>query len=324
MHKMWEMKNIFFLLLTIGVFFSCKDPVMQKKISKQERVRMFQEKYRVKPDFSFQGKQNKLLFLKKDDGTLYNTTRVIVLEKKGTTWAETRNKEITEGYSTDSLSLVSLDKKEFIYFEEDQGGGSMGDHAIEFVLYDCESDKKYSIEYYEYPEGGTQVTRYTKSQNMANHKKISDYLENRIRKSAGIYSPDARERLIREFKKVNKSQLLQLEKSEFKNKPIQLKRITTKEVIFKIPLVDNQGNDEASIAGSAENRDFVVVSWFKGPVLAYNKSSGEYFCVYIPPLMDEYISYLKFDKTGNLLLIFEEGGNPFFSVNLSRSVITPK
>jgi hypothetical protein len=181
------MKNFFFLLIIVGAAFSCNSPVVPKKISQRERVRIFQEKYKFKPDFSFQGKQNQLLFLKKDDeGILYNTTRVIVLEKNGTTWAETRNQEIIEGYSTDSLSLVSLDNKEFIYFEEDQGGGSMGDHAMEFVLYDCASGKKFSIEYYEYPEGGKQVTRFTKSKNLANHKKLSDYLENRIRKSARI------------------------------------------------------------------------------------------------------------------------------------------
>jgi len=315
------MKKILSLLICIVFFSACHQTDDGKKLSQKEMSRIFKDRYGSNPMYSYHGSRQKLLFLQKETmAERYHAFRAIVLERKGEQWTETANSEIEEGYSLDSLSIVTIGHKEFLYAEADQGGGSMGDHSITFMLYDVGADKTYSIEYEDFPEGGIVKTKLTKSKNLFSHLRIQRYLQHRIKNSDRIFQPDPRERLIRAFKSANKLQIQQLEDPESSEMLIRFKAVSTKEVLFIIPPDNDPESEGPSIVSTTENRDYVVVSYFKGPVLAFKKHSREYFCVYVPPLMDEYVPHLEFNQSGNLVLAGEEGGKPFCVVDLDEHI----
>jgi len=310
------MKRILFLVFTVLCFCSCCRSGEDK-----EMIRIYRQKYGSKPDYAFRMSDNKILYIKKEEGPeIYAPFQLFFLDRKGKEWISSRETEIAEGCFLDSVEMVTIDQKKFLYFEVGQLGGSMGDQAIEFALYDFKTDAKYSIEYEQYPEAGITVTQFNKSDNLQSHPLYKKYLESRIKKSARIFKPDAREKLIRAFKSANKGQITQLEDPEATQMLIRFKAVTTKEMLFKIPPEDDPESEEATIVSSADNGDYVVVSYFKGPVLAFRKSTREYFCVYVPPMMDEYIAHVEFNKAGNLVFNSEAGGKPYCLVDLYELV----
>ncbi len=178
-----------------------------------------------------------------------------------------------------------------------------------FTLSDINSSIKYFIQYDENPSAGVKYTDFSKSKNLSSNEAIENYLQGKINTSNRIHKPDKEELLIRRFIRENQNSLDEIKKASSINKPIEFKPVTTNEEIFNLEL-----------PGNLENADYIIVSRFKGPVLGFNKSTQEYFCVWKPPSMYDWIVDMEFNTDGFLILLDDDDDKPEYLIDLHNSI----
>ena len=298
-------------------------------INLNQRVKIFQKKYVSNPDTSFQLTQDKLLYLKissEDDDTFGNKElKLILLGKVGDEWGQLKYTSITKGTNSTlnsaikSIQIVPINNSVYLYFEKNISGGSLGNRSIEYTLFEINSNEKYFIEYLEIPNRQYTNTDFKKSPNLSSNDNISTYLEDKVNNSPQVYRPNEREKLVREFIIANERALESLAESNSKVNSVKFKKVTTKEKIFSTELNDSLRIINASIVSRIENKDFIVISIFKGAVVGYSKDTNEFFCVWAPESMYSWISNLRFDSVGNLILYDRRNNKPAYQVNLYTS-----
>jgi phage anti-repressor protein len=313
------MKNYLNIFLILIIICSCNEQVKKNDLSELERIQIFQNKYISTPDTSFQIDENKILFLKREvaGNTIDNIVRLIFLEKIAIDWGELENKVVSEGYhySLDSIDFIKIENQPYLYYEEYQPGGNLGNFDIEFTLYDISNSEKYFIHYTEVPQGSTYLTDFRKSQNLVGNETLMRFLEEKIGYSTRIYKPTNEDKLIRDFRIKNEKQLKEIANSFSIDKPIKFIPTTTSEIVFDINNIEPENGNKSRITNTVENDDFIVVSKFKGAVMGFNKSTKEYFCVWVPESMYDWINKMEFDLTGNLILYdrFDDKRNYLFN-----------
>lgn len=309
------MKKLIYTLIILAIFCSCNNSSFKKKIEIKEQIEIFQDKYNSTPDTSLQIDSKRLLFIKHEDindqrGEDLN--KVIILEKVGNDWGEIKDTILSIGYynTLSQFQIASIDNKEYLYYEDYMSGGSGGNSDIEFTLFDLNSNVKYYIHYNEYPYRSTWWTDFKKSRNLISHENLRSFLDEKIKNSNRIHKPDKLEILIKRFEIENEKELIEIEKPSSINKPIKLKKISTKDEIFDIKI-----KKDGSISSAIQNEDFILISQFKGSVLGYNRSTNEYFCVWVPNTYD-WVMQMEFDPTGYLVIFDHDDQKPNYLINL--------
>jgi hypothetical protein len=316
------MKKLICALIILALFNSCNDSSFKKKIDLKEQIEIFQNKYNSTPDTSLQIDSKRLLFIKHEDindqiggeiPKFDDLNKVIILERVGNDWGEIKDTILQKGYrnTLSQFQIASIDNKEYLYYEDYKPGGSMGNSGIDFTLFDLNSNVKYYIYYYEYPSKGVWWTDFTKSRNLISHENLKSFLDEKIKKSNRIHNkPNKQELLNKRFLIENEKALIEIEKPSSINKPIKLKKISTKDEIFDIKITK-----AGTIATAIQNEDFILISEFKGSVLGYNRSTNEYFCVWVPNTYD-WVRQMEFDSTGCLIIYDPNDQKPNYLINL--------
>ncbi len=294
---------IFSLLFT----FSCKD----KKLSNDEMNEIFKNQYGILPEVSFQLNPEKILFYGvtgEDEFDQHGS--LFVMEKKEDHWQETDMEELGRlafGSSIDSIQLLSLGDKSYLYFETTMAGGNMGNFDVIFGIYDPDSYEIYSIDYEYLPGGMSDDVPFTLSENLSSNPTVQSFLEEKAYSSPRIVKENEQEQLEKNFLRENEAVLKQLEKS--KNQWITLNPIKTKQSFCDLNDSDTR----------IENDSFIVTAYFKGPVVGYDKLKKEYIMIWALESHYDWMGKLSFDASGHLNMYFGASDTPSYVVDLQKS-----
>lgn len=309
------MRRLYFILIISATIYSCKNSTYNK-IDTNEQIEIFQSKYVSTPDTSFQIGNNKLLFVshkKYQEGPETDIHNIIIIEKIGNGWGEISNTTISKGYSNilSSFEMVSIKNKTYLYFEDFQDGGSSGNFDLEFCLYDIFSNVKYYIHYKEFPRGSIIDTDYKRSRNLVDNEDLKVFLDEKIKNSKRTHIPTSRENLVKQFLITNEKAILQTQNEYYIKKSVKFKIVPTKENIFDIPVSNSIQH--------IENEHFIIISLFKGPVLGFNKSTKDYFCVWAPESMYDWIERMNFFESSDFLVLYDRTDNePIYGIDLNE------
>ena len=308
------MKILFYTLAIALVLCACGSKVVKSNSCNAERTAIFFEKFAFNPDTSFQVGNDKILYLKKFDFE-EDTFKLYVFEKTEHDWQLIKDSIFLSGYEyrVDSPEISLINGQSFFYYEEYLAGGSLGNFDIEFSLYNLSTLEKYFIHYKEFPDGNKTITEFINSDNLLASKTLQNYLEAKITSSSRVYKVTAADSLINQFKEANKQALLKVENPKFLNKSLNFNYVSSKEKVFDIHNTDTT----SEIVDYSGNDRFIIISKFKGAVLGYNKSKAEYFCVWSPESLFDWIKKVQFDSKGNLILFNGEFG-PNYEVDLNK------
>lgn len=310
-----KMKRLIYILIVPIIMCSCKNST-HNKIDTKEQIEIFQNKYVSTPDTSFQIGDNQLLFVShknNKEGQATDIYNVIIIEKLGDGWGEITNTTISKGYRNilSAFKIVSIDKKTYLYFEDFQDGGSSGNFDLEFSLYDIFSNIKYYIHYAEFPNGSIIGTDYKKSINLVEFENLKIFLDEKVKNSKRTHIPTSQENSVKQFLITNEKAIVETQKKYSLEKSVKFKLVPTKENIFDV----NVSNTTFHI----ENDHFVIISLFKGPVLGFNKLTKDYFCVWAPENMYNWIEQMKFLVDKDVLILFDKtDNNPIYGIDLNE------
>ncbi|NDW10547.1 hypothetical protein [Dysgonomonas sp. 520] len=191
------MNSVIKLSLCIGIAllaFACKDKKTET-IPVNERNEIFNNLFSEVPDTSFQIGENKLLFIKTTEKDLETDSKLFIVEKEKNEWKCTREKMLYEGVmfsSIDSLRITTIGDSSYLYYEYYQQGGSMGNHNVDFVLYNYDNDQLYTLFYEFYPQNqGDVFPQFTDSENLS--QPVNDFLESKAAISDRVLDTDSKE-----------------------------------------------------------------------------------------------------------------------------------
>lgn len=115
--------------------------------------------------------------------------RLSVLEKFANVWQESR-KIVIEDYGfikLDSLELVNINHKEYLYFEFLQPGGSMGDANYYYSLYDYMNNKIFQLRYFGFFKGDKINGSFVNLDSLRTVDGIRKFFEQKVLSSSIIY-----------------------------------------------------------------------------------------------------------------------------------------
>lgn len=314
-NNLLKMKRLIYVLIVPIIMCSCKNST-HNKIDTKEQIEIFQNKYISTPDTSFQIGDNKLLFVShknNQEGPETDINNIIIIEKLGDGWGEITNTTISKGYRNilSSFEIVNIDNKTYLYFEDFQDGGSSGNFDLEFSLYDILSNIKYYIHYSEIPRGSITETDYKKSRNLVEFENLKIFLDKKVKNSKRTHISTSQENSVKQFLIANEKAILETQKQYSLKKAVKFRLVPTKENIFDIPV----SNSLLHI----ENEHYIIISLFKGPVLGFNKSTKDYFCVWAPGSMYDWIEQMKFFEDTDLLVLYDRtDNNPIYGIDLNE------
>lgn len=170
---------LFSLIFLITTLASCGQ---EKKMSQEEMNRIFSGKFKSNPEYSHQPETNKLIYYAAID----DQAKLVVFEKKDNKWAVSAEEDL--GFidpfssSVDSIEIVTVGDKPYLYLEKFDGGGSMGNNDMRFVLYDFNGNDHLFIDYAFLPKKDGISEKYSYSSE--NYDDKLHYLTERIKNSA--------------------------------------------------------------------------------------------------------------------------------------------
>ena len=302
----------FWLLLTAGVammeFTSCKQQSQQ--LSDKKRSELFSKICGLTPEASFQVTPEKIAYyvVKGSKEEMDLTGWLFILEKKENQWIEAASKELGDlvfGSSVDSIQIVKLGEKSYVYYETKTGGGNSGNYSLFFGLYDCDNYELYGIDY-EYVPGETSSNPFSASPNLSASPDLKSFLEEKAYASPNIKIEDEADKFEKNFLTENNAAMKKLKKSS--KEWVQFIPIRTKRAFFEF---DNNNP-------VAENDSFKVIALFKGAVMGYDKQRKEYLMIWGLENHYEWVDELSFDASGNLLMHDVSGWGYTVDLNNNR------
>jgi hypothetical protein len=257
-----------------------KDPPLQY----EQAFQIVQNKYLIAPDSVFIGALNKNYIAAIINEEDYHHKLVVVNMFAGT-WQEIIKIEDLE--SIEEVEFVVLDDREFLYYCVGFSGSSAG--SVSFILLSIESNEEYSLTF-SGPHGHYDEMSIEPDE-LKNNKQIFTFLENKASLSDQVYKPSKFDldmslpiNYYKQWELLNPYIRNKLENE--KNEYVELKMPEYDADLFSI--VSN--TEEAKI----ENKKFIIISYFKKDVIAYNKTIKKYFVVWIPETDYSWVSKLEF------------------------------
>ncbi|MDR2147509.1 MAG: hypothetical protein LBE91_13725 [Tannerella sp.] len=292
------------ILLAACCFPACSQ--FNRQLTEQERIRIFQEKFAVLPDTSFQIEKHKIMYVRFDDDEDRN--EVIILENKKKRWEEIRRDTLNE-FSFEpvrSVSIVNLNDKSYLYYEGNIYQGNTG-YEADYVLYDYTFYQFYSIAYSFYISKG----EFIESDNLSENKELQEFLRVKAYNSSDNEPESDADKYARLFLQDNEAAINQLDSST--GEPVTFNMTKTKAELFDL-------SDTDLYILRAENEQYIVVSGFRAPAWGYDKATSEYFCIWALESVYDWVDSLQFDD-GNLIIQIVNGGFRY-RVDLEHFVYT--
>jgi len=299
----------------------------KSRYNAKKRKQIFRKKYKQSIVASFQLDSSLLLFLTEeyDSNRVDRLFKLVLLENIHDEWQEKQKAQISNCIQCkfESVELISFDSKNYFYFEEYHAGGSLGNFDIDFSLYDIESERKYAINYYFTPSSSHFETKFRNNKNISsssNASKIKQFLNDKISASNRIEKPNEIQALVRQYLAYNEDPMSQLMGAQSFETPVPFKRIATRQALFNLQnhKTNYPGYDNVA---KVENENFIIISAFKKMVLGYRKDTEEYFLVWVPKSLYDWVHKMKFDSDGNLILYDRKHDKPWYKVNLYESTV---
>lgn len=281
-----------------------------KEIPKAERIQIYQNYFSDNPEYSFQ-LNGKLYFFDVINDAGKKRNALIIMNKVGSFWNDSLKiflSGATEDYYCvfDSVRNVEINGTPYLYYEENIPGGSMGNYSVQFTLLDLNSYSTYSKSFsnyyirYDYlPDASTGTNKFEQSNSLSGNNELLKFLQNRVDSSPKIYQPNAQEKLARSFLISNESQIYELKQHLYTDSAFQFKKRETDEKVFSTDY--NEILNDHGFQSTAQNLHYIVVAYFKGPVIGYDKLTKKYFCIWAPTQSDWMID-LNFRDNGKLYL----------------------
>ncbi len=182
-------KNVPIIRSNVSVQSSTTSTDCNEALDAQKINDIFYKKYGVMPSKRLKINDNKLLYYHAKGSDLEAMGCFFIFEKNNCVWNVTKIEEIgtlAYGSTIDSIQIVSVQGKDYLYYESYMTGGSAGNYDIYFGLYDYDMYQNYTIDYSFYPtkEKNKSSVNLISSDNLKFKPVLSDFLRNRMKLSS--------------------------------------------------------------------------------------------------------------------------------------------
>jgi len=243
--------------------------------------------------------------------------RVIVLKNVAKIWQEIDNAESNCSsleFCLSSLKIEEFNDRPYLYINHLDAGSGFG--TLIFTLIDLGTQKEYHIgvsgphNRYE----NIEVDSETKA-----NTAIYDFLLEKVEKSDLVYRPSGEDLNKENPKNASTRWLIDNEGIHRSIEVGYLKEIPLKFKSYNVDLVE-------PLSGGAtlmefDNKNYHITSIFKGPVVAYNKTTKDYFILWVPADVYDWVSKIDFVTDSKVRFYDRMDDKAVFDIDLRSNTL---
>lgn len=248
----------------------------------------------------------------KEDVLMLGYSTINVLENFADVWQETKEVKLEYGNRIENFDWLKIQNKDFLYFDFNIPGGSMGNGDIVFGLYDYSENKCYKLQFSGMYNGDQIEGEFWKFDSLKKYPDILYALELKAKSSAKIYRPTKEDLDIDnpinaedKFLFLNPNLHEKLKKNRDEYYKIEVPEYTG---IYALFFHENLKNEYSKFLNTvmceASNDYYSVYSLYKSYIVGLNKRENKFFIVWFPFSRYDFVDKLYL-STDNFLILYD-------------------